>query len=201
MTSGTLKLHDWYRGFVRGKTRVTLAWLFAAVLIFCARDYPTWPGIGLCFAGAALRYWASGFLRKDTKPAVGGPYALTRNPLYLGTYLMALGTALAIENWLLLAVLSLAFAIIYHFVILDEEEKLQKLFGKPYELYCETVPRFFPAIWFPSRRLLNEVNPNQNYRRFDAELAKKNKAHEAFLAFAGLIGFVTLIAFLWKTLL
>jgi protein-S-isoprenylcysteine O-methyltransferase Ste14 len=79
----------WFRALVRGRTRVALAWIFAALLIFAARTYPSWPGILLCFIGATVRFWASGYLRKDTRPAVGGPYAFVRNPLYLGTYLMA----------------------------------------------------------------------------------------------------------------
>src|SRR5690242_4328919 len=97
LTAGTSGTYAWYRGFIQGKTRIALAWLFAIALGLSARIAPQWPGIGLCFAGATLRFWASGYLRKDSRPAVGGPYAWVRNPLYLGTYLMALGTALAIE--------------------------------------------------------------------------------------------------------
>src|SRR6476661_4738649 len=89
------KCRSWYRGFIQGKTRIVLAWIFVVVLGLSAKEYPTWPGIVLCFVGASLRYWASGYLRKDSRPAVGGPYAYVRNPLYLGTYLMALGTAAA----------------------------------------------------------------------------------------------------------
>src|SRR4051794_1465079 len=111
-------LQQQYRGWIQGKTRIALAWLFAGLLIFSANDLPTWPGIALCFVGAALRYWASGYLRKDSRPAVGGPYAYVRNPLYLGTYLMALGTAAATGSYLLFAVLAVAFAAIYHFIIL-----------------------------------------------------------------------------------
>src|SRR5689334_19604890 len=92
---------SWYRGFIQGKTRIVLAWIFALLLGFTARKYPNWPGIGVCFIGATVRFWASGFLRKDTRPAVGGPYAYVRNPLYLGTYLMALGVAGSIESWIL----------------------------------------------------------------------------------------------------
>ncbi|MGZ3699696.1 MAG: methyltransferase family protein, partial [Bdellovibrionota bacterium] len=101
----------WFRGFIQGKTRIVLAWIFAIALGLAARQFPTWPGIAVCFLGATIRFWASGYLRKDSRPAVGGPYAFVRNPLYLGTYLMAVGTALSIENWILLSVITVLFAV------------------------------------------------------------------------------------------
>lgn len=191
---------SWYRGFIQGKTRIVSAWLFASILVLTARQYPSWPGIALCFAGASLRFWASGCLRKDSRPAVGGPYAQVRNPLYLGTYLMAIGTALSISQWWLVAFVSLAFAGVYHFIILDEEVKLRKLFGEPYLAYTRLVPRFFPRPLPVSRKLLTEVNPAVAEHRFSYGIAMRNKAWEAYYSFAGLIGFVTLIALAWKHL-
>ena len=193
---------SWYRGFIQGKTRIILAWIFAILLGFFAREYPNWPGVLVCFLGSCLRFWASGYLRKDSRPAVGGPYAFVRNPLYLGTYLMAVGTALAIQNWFLLAFTTLVFAAIYHFIILDEEIKLQKIFKSPYSEYCKVVPRFFPRIWppfFPARRnQLILVNPDQSHHSFSFSLAVKNKAYEAFASFGGLMAFVIGAAYLWK---
>jgi protein-S-isoprenylcysteine O-methyltransferase Ste14 len=189
---------NWYRGFIQGKTRIVLAWLFAALLVFSAREFPHWPGILLCFFGATIRYWASGYLRKDSRPAVGGPYAWVRNPLYLGTYLMALGTALAIHAWVLLAVITLLFAAIYHYIILDEETKLQRIFGEPYNVYCTLVPRFFPRPWRARREALMAVNPEAAHHGYSRELAAKNKAFEAYASFLGLIGFVAAVAAGWK---
>src|SRR5947209_6911495 len=108
---------SWFRGFIQGKTRIVMAWIFAVALVFLARDYPWWPGIVVCFIGSLIRFWASGHLRKDARPAVGGPYAHVRNPLYLGTYLMAVGTALAIRNIPLLVTVTILFAVIYHYII------------------------------------------------------------------------------------
>jgi protein-S-isoprenylcysteine O-methyltransferase Ste14 len=198
----------WYRGFIQGKTRVFLAWIFAALLIFSARSYPTLPGILVCFLGASIRYWASGYLRKDNRIAVGGPYRMIRNPLYLGTYLMAVGTALAIEAWPLLILTSAVFAAVYHYIILDEETKLRRIFGLPYEKFIETVPRFFPRLWAPMASLekMNAIysTPNQASQKtqelfkFSKQIAKKNKALEAYWSFFALMGLVTLIAFLWQ---
>lgn len=196
MTAETL---SWYRGFIQGKTRITLAWLFAAILVFSAKDYPTLPGIAVCFLGATLRFWASGYLRKDSRPAVGGPYAFVRNPLYLGTYLMAVGTAWAVANYWLLSLCTVLFAAIYHYIILDEETKLQRIFGAPYEKYCAAVPRFFPRLWPAPKATLQEINPEVAHHSYNWTLGNKNKAYEAYASFAGLIGFVTLIAWAWKS--
>ncbi|MFZ9595433.1 MAG: methyltransferase family protein [Bdellovibrionia bacterium] len=194
---------SWFRGWVQGKTRMAVAWIFAILLGLSARHYPLWPGVVLCFLGATLRFWASGYLRKDTRPAVGGPYAFVRNPLYVGTYLMALGTAWAIENWILLGVCTVVFAGIYHFIILDEEVKLQRLFQKAYEEYCSGVPRFFPRFWppcFPApKALLSRVNPEAAHGKFSWDLAMKNRAYEAYATFFALMAFVSGVAFFWQS--
>jgi hypothetical protein len=199
MTSSTsVSLPSWYRGFIQGKTRITLAWVFAAALILLARTYPTLPGIAVCFLGATLRYWASGFLRKDNRPAVGGPYAMTRNPLYFGTFLMGLGVSLAIGNYWLLAIFFVVFTAIYHFIILDEEEKLARIFGAPYLTYKNLVPRFFPRPWPLAKATLLVVNPEESHHSFSREIAKKNKAFEPYWSFLGLIGAVYAIAWAWQ---
>lgn len=192
----------WFRGFIQGKTRILTAWIFAALLVFSARNYPTLPGVLVCFIGATIRFWASGYLRKDSRPAVGGPYAFVRNPLYLGTYLMAVGTAWAIESWALLGVVTFLFAGLYHFIILDEETKLQRIFGSPYEAYCRAVPRFFPRLWPASAARLIEVNPEPSHRRYswDLALSRQNKAWEPHVTFLALMAFVTAAAWAWQHL-
>ena len=161
---------NWFRGFIQGKTRITLAWIFVILLGFLARQYPSWPGVLVCFLGASLRFWASGYLRKDTRPAVGGPYRMVRNPLYLGTYLMAVGTAWATENWLLLGLTSVLFAVVYHYIILDEETKLREIFHESYLEYCKVVPRFFPKLWLPLQLAtygqMEKVNPDTTHWSF-----------------------------------
>lgn len=192
-------LYGRYRGFIQGKTRIALAWIFAILLGLSARTYPQWPGIALCFLGATIRFWASGYLYKDNRPAIGGPYSFVRNPLYLGTYLMAIGTAMAIETWWLFIICTVLFAAIYHYIILDEETKLLRIFGEPYRIYQSLVPRFVPRPIPPSAQDLEKVNGDANHRRYSWPIAMKNKAYEAYLSFLGLIGFVTLAAYLWQT--
>lgn len=184
------RLHGW----LMGRTRIATAWVFAVLLVLTAREMPSLPGIIVCFLGATLRYWASGYLRKDARPAVGGPYAWVRNPLYLGTYVMAVGTALSTGNVYLLVGLSLTFAFLYNTIIGDEETKLREIFGAPYALYCSLVPRLFPRPWPAKRERLLEVNPEPTHHVFSRELAAKNKAHEAYVTFVALIGFVAVAA-------
>ena len=187
-----------FRNFIRGRTRVAMAWVFALCLIFFSRSYPIWPGVFLCFIGAAIRFWASGFLRKDTRPAVGGPYSWVRNPLYLGTYFMALGTAWSVQAWGLLLFSSVAFAIIYHYIILDEEVKLQEIFGESYLKYCLSVPRFFPRFTPAPREAMTEVNPEPSYHRFSWQVARENRAHEPFATFLALMALVSACAWAWQ---
>jgi hypothetical protein len=193
------KAIHWFHHTIQGKPRIIAAWIAGAILVFSAREYPNIPGIFVCFVGASLRYWASGFLRKDTRPAVGGPYAWVRNPLYLGTYLMAVGAAMAVSQWALLIVISVVFAMIYHFIILEEEVKLEKIFGKPYVTYCQLVPRFFPRPWPAATENLLEVNPEKDHLKFSQELASKNKAFEAYATFAVLMVMTSLAALAWKS--
>ena len=113
---------------------------------------------------------------------------------------MALGTAVSIENYLLAAVVSLVFWGVYHFIILDEETKLAKIFGEPYEKYCNLVPRFFPSP-LPISGLSQSVNAEPQAHTFNWDVAKKNKAFEPFYSFAGLMVFVALTAWAWQNLL
>lgn len=194
-----------FHGLMQGRTRIAAAWIFGIWLAASARTVPSGLssllGMTVCFLGAALRYWASGFLRKDSRPAVGGPYAWVRNPLYLGTYLMAVGTAWTAQSYVLALVVSILFAVVYHYIILDEENKLRHIFGAPYLKYCELVPRFFPRVWRASQNELTKVNPDLTHHGFAWDLAKKNKAYESFATFTALIGGVYLMAYVWGLVL
>lgn len=114
---------------------------------------------------------------------------------------MAIGTAMAVGAWALMIFVTVLYAVIYHYIILDEETKLRRIFGAPYELYCSLVPRFFPRIippFAPGPDELVQVNPDPAHHEFSWSLAHKNKAYEAYLSFFGLIGGVALIAYLWQ---
>lgn len=106
-------------------------------------------GLALALLGVLMRIWSLGYLLKKAELATAGPYGRTRNPLYVGTWLIGCGLALNTAwpfNLGLLALFNVLFYFIYRAQIGIEEEMLQSIYGEPYAEYCRRVPRFFPSI-------------------------------------------------------
>ena len=100
----------------------------------------------LVLAGEALRLWASGHIEKTRALATGGPYALTRNPLYVGSVLLALGIAAAsASSWVVLAVAAYLLAF-YPSVIREEASFLRQTFPEEYGRWSRDVPLFLPRF-------------------------------------------------------
>jgi len=102
-------------------------------------------GIPLSIIGLLIRAWAAGHLAKNQQLAQSGPYALVRNPLYVGSLLMAAGVVVSSRSWPLAAVFLAAFVLIYLPVIQLEEEHLRRLFPK-YGEYANRVPSLLPRF-------------------------------------------------------
>ena len=100
-------------------------------------------GIPISVVGLAIRAWAAGHLAKNQMLATSGPYAHTRNPLYLGTLLVAAGLAVASRSFGLGFLFAAVFVLIYLPVIELEEQHLRKLFPE-YAAYAKQVPRIWP---------------------------------------------------------
>jgi len=136
---------EWSR--VARRIRVPLGFAFA-VLYFCLAR-PTWRSLGigtvLIVPGLLIRALASGHVRKNETLATSGPYAYTRNPLYLGSLLIGIGFALAARNWWIGVVLVLMFFAIYLPVIRSEEAFLRERFPE-FEEYAKSVPRMLPRL-------------------------------------------------------
>jgi len=119
-----------------------------AIVIALARPRP-WSlvgGLALGLLGEALRIWASGHIEKTRVLATGGPYAHTRNPLYLGSTLMAAGIVLASASpWAALAgaVYFLAF---YPSAIRGEAAFLASRFPDTFAPWAREVPAFVPRL-------------------------------------------------------
>ncbi len=96
--------------------------------------------------GASLRIWAAGHIEKGRILTQGGPYALTRNPLYLGSFLMALGILLAGQGYWLLIPFGVFFAVFYYPVMKAEEEELLQGHGDSFLAYARRVPLFLPML-------------------------------------------------------
>ncbi len=102
-------------------------------------------GLPVAVLGLLLRAWAAGHLAKNEQLAQGGPYAHVRNPLYLGTLLVAAGLAIASQSLLLALILTVFFAFVYLPVIELEEQHLRKIFPS-YASYAERVPMLLPRL-------------------------------------------------------
>ena len=104
-----------------------------------------WIGGAIALSGALLRLWAAGHIEKGRVLTQGGPYAFTRNPLYLGSFFMALGIILAGRGYWLLLPFALFFASFYYPVMRREEQELFNGYGERFSDYSKKVPLFFPS--------------------------------------------------------
>ncbi len=130
------------------RIRVPLGFLFAAIFLFFARPSPLSLAVGgvIAVLGLLIRAWASGHIRKNQELAVSGPYALTRNPLYLGSFILGLGFTIASGVWWLGLLFIALFLGIYLPVMRVEAEDLEAIFGEQYLDYSRRVPLFFPRL-------------------------------------------------------
>jgi protein-S-isoprenylcysteine O-methyltransferase Ste14 len=129
-------------------------------------------GIPVSLLGLALRTWAAGCLAKNQQLATGGPYAYTRNPLYLGTLIVGFGLALASRSPGLAALFAAVFFFVYLPVIQNEQQHLRQLFPE-YAQYAAVVP----ALWPKLRR-----RPTPGAFRWS--LYRKNQEYQAAAGFA-----------------
>ena len=107
-----------------------------------------WFGYLLLLAGISLRMWSTLYIgqRKSKQLITDGPFSMCRNPLYLGSSLIAVGVSLCFENFVLLAFVLIVLVPIHLLVIFAEEKKLASDFGATYEQYKKKVPRLWPAF-------------------------------------------------------
>jgi protein-S-isoprenylcysteine O-methyltransferase Ste14 len=127
------------------RVRVPLGFAFTVFYLWLAK--PTIQsvliGVGLVIPGLVIRALASGHLQKNEQLATGGPYAYTRNPLYLGSLILSVGFALAARSWWIVAGIVLLFFVIYLPVIRAEEIFLRKRFPQ-FDEYAREVPSLLP---------------------------------------------------------
>ncbi len=136
---------NWPR-FAR-RIRVPLSFFFALVYFWLAR--PTWRSVAIgaviAFCGLALRALASGHVRKAAELTTTGPYAYTRNPLYVGSLVVTAGFAVAAWNlWLGLAMIVIFF-VIYVPTVRFEEDFMRRNFPE-FDAYAAEVPRWWPRL-------------------------------------------------------
>jgi protein-S-isoprenylcysteine O-methyltransferase Ste14 len=138
-------LSSWSR--VARRIRVPMGFLFAAFYLWRARPSPVslaWSLL-LVVPGLLLRGYASGYVKKNAELTMTGPYAYTRNPLYLGSALMAFGFAAASRSLWITLLLAVLFAVIYVPTIYSEEQFLRATFPA-FAAYSQRVPRLLPRL-------------------------------------------------------
>ncbi len=164
--------------------RAPLGYPVALVCLWLAQPAPQWLAIGAGVAGVGLllRGAAAGHLHKHEQLAMSGPYAYTRNPLYLGSALLAAGFLVASRSWAVAAILAVYFAVFYPAVVRREEQELRSLYGSAFDGYAARVPLFWP------RRTGSRAAGSQ---RFSWAVYRRNREYRAAL------GFLAGMALLW----
>lgn len=158
------------------RIRVPLGFVFAVLYFWLAR--PTLQSIAfsatLIIPGLLIRALASGHVSKNESLATSGPYAYTRNPLYLGSLLIGMGFALAARSWWVGVALVIMFFAIYLPVIRGEESFLRQKFAE-FDEYARRVPRMFPRLT-PAASAAPESSTN-----FSFDLYLKHREYNALL--------------------
>ena len=172
---------DWVTRWQRiaRRIRVPLGFLTAALYLFelwrrAPRPAAVAWSLVLVLPGLWLRAYASGYVKKNQELTTSGPYAHTRNPLYLGSILMAAGFALALMSWAFALVLALGFVIIYVPVIASEERFLRTTFPG-FDEYCRQVPRLLPRLTAARH------SQHDGGGRFSLDLYLKHREYNALL--------------------
>lgn len=154
--------------------RVPLGFICGALFVVLSRPRPATliAGGAVALLGLALRAWAAGHIRKNSSLATAGPYAYTRNPLYLGSFLLGLGFTIAASQLILGLLFVALFLGIYLPVMRVEAATLSQLFGEDYTRYARAVPLFFPRpVPYRDEKTVDA--------KFDAELYLRYREYQA----------------------
>ena len=165
----------WSWSRIARRIRVPLGFLFAAFYLW--RAHPDWPSLvgggAVAAVGLFVRAMASGHVKKNEQLASTGPYAYCRNPLYLGSIIIAIGFAIASRDVWISAGIVVLFAVIYVPVIRSEEDFLRQHFAE-YNSYTRRVPQLLPrTLWFTG------VTSG-----FSRELYRQHREYNAFIGAA-----------------
>jgi protein-S-isoprenylcysteine O-methyltransferase Ste14 len=166
------------------KSRVPMGFLLLTAYVFGAQ--PSWmrvtAGSLIALIGILLRAWAAGHLDKNRDLCVGGPYAHLRNPLYVGTALVAAGFAVAGGVWWIALLFAAVLLLVYLPVVNEEEAHLRALFPS-FADYASRVPRFLPRV----------TRGTESSPAFRASLYMQNQEYNALAGYL-----IVLALLLWK---
>jgi protein-S-isoprenylcysteine O-methyltransferase Ste14 len=155
------------------RIRIPLGFLFAILFLVFAKPTAVslFVGGSVAVVGLAIRAWASGHIRKARELAVSGPYAYTRNPLYVGTFVLGVGFTVASGVWWLAILFAALFIGIYLPVMRVESDDIRRIFGADFDEYERNVPVFVPRLtpW------------KKTGKKFDFRLYLQYREYRAFL--------------------
>lgn len=175
------------------RLRLRGAWLLVLPFFYLARPTPALlaTGGGVAVLGLALRAWAAGVIQKEEALSTSGPYAFTRNPLYLGSLLLAAGVVIAGGQWVFAPLVAVFFVAVYGATVRKEVRILEERFGSAYVEYARSVPAFLPRL--TPYRPASASNPDgvgPTGSGFAIARYRSNREFEALLGALG--GFVVL---------
>jgi len=187
MTESAAAQPAWPWSRVARRIRVPLGFLFAAFYLWRAR--PDWlslvAGGAVVGGGLFVRAMASGHVKKNEQLASTGPYAYCRNPLYLGSIIVAIGFAIAARDVWVAAGIAILFVVIYVPVMRSEEAFLRQHFME-FENYASRVPRLLPkTLWFAGLT-----------SGFSRELYRQHREYNAFIGAAAMLA-ALVVKMLW----
>ena len=174
------------------RSRVPLSFACAAFFLLFARPRPITllAGVTVSVFGLLLRAWAAGHIRKNSELATSGPYAYTRNPLYLGNFLLGVGFTIGSGWWPLGILFAALFLGIYLPVMRVESETLAQLFGESYQRYAQGVPLFLPRV--------TPYRSGKDKTEFDSSLYMRYREYRAALGLLVAWGLLVLKAYYLK---
>ncbi|MGD8321000.1 MAG: methyltransferase [Gemmatimonadota bacterium] len=172
------------------RLRLRAVWLLVVPFLWLSRPTPRLLALGvvLGLAGLLVRGWAAGTIHKEKELTTTGPYAFTRNPLYVGSFLLGLGITVAGGHWIWPAIFLVFYLGVYGRTMVGESQLLTDLFQDRYRHYATHVPTFLP-------RLTPYRAPGGEGGGFTFAQYRRNREWEA--ALGALAGFGFLAAKTW----
>ncbi|MGH9450475.1 MAG: methyltransferase family protein [Terriglobia bacterium] len=163
--------------------RVPLGFAFAIAFAVLSQPRQTLLAAGslVALAGLVLRAVAAGYIEKNKTLATGGPFRYTRNPLYLGSFILGAGFMIAGASWILVIAFVLLFPLVYFPVMRREEVFLRGRFGEAFDAYAAQAPLWLPI---PGRRAAG--NGVFRWRQY-----LKNREYEAAAGWLAIFIFLT----------
>ena len=168
---------NWSR--IAKRIRVPLGFVLAVLYLWLAR--PGWASVSggavVALVGVLIRASASGYVKKNEELTTTGPYAYTRNPLYLGSIVIAAGFAVAALSVWIVVIFAIMFVAIYVPVIRGEEAFLNATFPDQFRQYTSTVPRLIPRL----------TRAHAGYGSFSRDLYWHHREYNAALGTAAML--------------